>query len=162
MSISILKETHFLLHSFLLGVFMVVIYDVLRIFRGIIKHGMIGLFIEDFLYWVVNSVLIFIMLYQENNGSIRWFSIFGVAFGMILYNITVSRFLVKYIIWILRKILHFIGVIVKFISTPFAFTYKVSKTATLSVFDKFKLIVKFIIKRLKNKWRTIKMILCKR
>ncbi len=162
MSQSIFQETHFLLHSFLLGVIMVVIYDVIRIFRGVIKHGKISIIVEDFLYWIANSILIFIMLYKENNGSLRWFSIAGVALGMILYNVTISSFLVTYIVLALNYIIKFIGDIIKFIVKPFAFLLKKTGKAAGYGCGKGKLFMKFILKRLKNKWRTIKIVLCKR
>ena len=52
MSSQIVEETLFLYHAVLLGVFVAVIYDVIRIFRRVIKHNRFFISLEDILYWI--------------------------------------------------------------------------------------------------------------
>lgn len=86
-----------MLNSFLLGIGITMVYDSLRIFRRVYPHRMFWVSVEDLLYWVFAACSIFYLLYYENNGTFRWFAIVGMLLGMLLYNRTVSPFLVKWI-----------------------------------------------------------------
>ena len=99
------QELVFLLISFALGEGLVMLYDVFRIFRKVVPHGVIWISVEDVLYWIVAALLIFGMIFQENDGLIRWFAIGGILLGMLFFNHFVSPFLIRSISGILKKIL---------------------------------------------------------
>lgn len=99
------QELVFLLISFALGEGLVMLYDVFRIFRKIVPHGVIWISVEDVLYWIVAALLIFGMIFQENDGLIRGFAIGGILLGMLFFNHFVSPFLIRSISGILKKIL---------------------------------------------------------
>lgn len=86
----------------LLGAGLMFLYDVLRIVRIIIQHSIVMISIEDILYWAVAGVLMFVLLYKEDAGSIRWFAVAVTALGMLVYNFAVSRFTVPFIGKVLR------------------------------------------------------------
>lgn len=90
-------ELVFLLISIALGEGLVILYDVLRIFRRVVRHGLVWISIEDVCYWIISSLLVFGMIFQTNDGLVRGFSIGGICLGMLFYNHFVSPFLVKYI-----------------------------------------------------------------
>ena len=69
----------------MLGVLMMIAYDILRIFRRILPHNTAAVAVEDILYWLACGVCIFRMLYVENSGAIRGFAIAAVVLGMLLY-----------------------------------------------------------------------------
>ncbi len=106
---SILAEVRFLLVSILSGAGMILFYDIFRIFRRVIPHGTVWIAIEDFFYWVSCAVLIFAMLYQENDGLIRGFAMGGMVIGMFCYNHFLSPFLVKYAAKVLGVVVGFAG-----------------------------------------------------
>lgn len=85
-----------------LGAGLMFLYDVLRIVRIVIPHSIAVLSIEDIIYWMVAGVLMFVLLYKEDAGSIRWFAVAVTALGMIVYNFVVSRFTVPFIGKVLR------------------------------------------------------------
>ena len=118
MSPEIELEICFLFHSFLMGILITVLYDVLRIVRRIIPHNIVAVSLEDFLYWIFCSILVFLMLIRENNGILRWFAVAGAALGMLLYEKTLGVLFVKYFSLFLRKILHFVGKLVKIMAKP--------------------------------------------
>ncbi len=118
MSESIIKEIDFLGASVLTGVIILVIYDVLRIFRRVISHSQGAVGLEDFLYWLLVTFFIFSMLFRKNNGAIRWFSVLGIFLGMVLYNITISPFLVKYLAMFFIKIKNLLKKILFFFLKP--------------------------------------------
>ena len=64
---------------------MMVLYDILRLWRRLIHHNTFAVAVEDVLYWLVCGVLIFRMLYLENSGAVRGFAIVAVVLGMLLY-----------------------------------------------------------------------------
>lgn len=100
MSEGILFELQFFFRAFVWGIFMMSLYDLIRIFRRLIRHGTAAIAVEDLLYWLVCGVLIFRMLYVENSGAVRGFAIAAVVLGMLLY-LQFSKLLNK-----VRKKLH--------------------------------------------------------
>ena len=80
----------------LLGAGLMFLYDILRIVRIVIPHSIVVISIEDVLYWLVAGVFMFMLLYKEDAGSIRWFAVAIVAGGMVIYNFGVSRFVVPF------------------------------------------------------------------
>ena len=79
-----------MLHSFLLGAFITFCYDIFRILRRIIPHGIFWISLEDLIFWVMATGGIFYLLYYENNGMFRWFAVISAAAGMLLYKKTLS------------------------------------------------------------------------
>ena len=66
------------------------------LFRSrIIKHKWFFVAVEDMLFWIIAAVLIFRMMYRQNDGTIRAFSILGMTLGMIVYNQSLSKLVVK-------------------------------------------------------------------
>ena len=63
MSPEIELEMYFLFHSFLMGILITVLYDILRILRRILPHNILAVSVEDFLYWIVCSLLVFVTTY---------------------------------------------------------------------------------------------------
>ena len=68
---NIFQELDFFAVSFALGILLVLIYDCLRIFRRLVRHGTMWISLEDLLYWIFTAFVIFAMLYQKNDGLIR-------------------------------------------------------------------------------------------
>ena len=97
MSLGIIKELQFFGLAVLRGIWILALYDVLRILRRVIPHGVWVIALEDVLYWACTALLIFQLLYRENDGALRGYALFAVAAGMFAYHQTVSGFLVKYI-----------------------------------------------------------------
>lgn len=84
MSEGIFLELQFFARAFLWGVFLALLYDFIRLFRCLVRHGTLALAVEDILYWLACGILIFRMLYEENSGAIRGFAIAAVILGMLL------------------------------------------------------------------------------
>lgn len=118
MSQNIINEAYFFGCCVLTGITVIFMYDVLRIFRRIIIHGVIAIGIEDFIYWVGSSFFVFHIIYIRNDGVLRGFAILAIVLGMIMYNLTISNILVKYISMILNKI-------IKIVTAPIKWIYKI-------------------------------------
>lgn len=97
MSTGVLGELQFFGLAVLRGILVLVLYDILRIIRRILPHGIFAVALEDLLYWIGTAFLVFQLLYRENDGAVRGYALFAVALGMFLYHQTVSGWLVHYI-----------------------------------------------------------------
>ena len=95
MSEVIRYEAWLLVLSLLTGAWLMVAYDLLRVFRLMIRHGALLMGIEDFFYWICAGLVTFKQLYEQNDGGLRAYVIAGVLGGMILYDRLISRFLFK-------------------------------------------------------------------
>jgi hypothetical protein len=151
MSDMIRLEVNFFMVSLVWGIILMIIYDGLRIFRRLVKHSVCAVSLEDILYWMVSAVLIFKMMYQQNSGIIRGFSIMAMGIGMALYHYTVSNIIVDWIVKLISLIfgpllwmIHKIGHIIR------------------TIFLNVKKIIKIIIKRLKISFKTVKIALTKK
>ena len=151
---TILKEADILLKSLATGVILIFVYDLLRIIRRLVPHGTVWIAVEDFLFWAGSAIAIFVMLYRENDGYLRGFSIGGVVLGMILYSLLLSRFVVKGSVFILEKVLYVLFrplvCILRLLRRPFRFCARRGRKMG-----------RFLKKRLKKFLKTVRIGLCK-
>ena len=121
MSQNIIDEVTFLLHSILMGIVITFVYDGFIILRRLIRHNLFLISLEDLIFWIACAIGVFYMLYEENNGILRWFAVFGAALGMAAYKKSVSPFLVKIITAVIERIFHGLFCIFRFLFKPFRF-----------------------------------------
>lgn len=133
--------------SILVGAGLFLLYDVLRIFRRIAPHGNIWISVEDFIYWLICTAVVFVMLYWENDGMVRGFALLGLVFGMALYYLLLSRYVISVNVLIWKTVLGCIHRILHFFFGPII---RVGKK-----------VGQFLIKRLKKVARAVKISLCK-
>ncbi|MCI8409333.1 MAG: hypothetical protein HFJ09_08715 [Lachnospiraceae bacterium] len=109
------------------GIGLLFLYDFLRIYRGVIHHSRLKVFLEDYFFWLGSGFVIFLMLYQFNNGAIRSFSAFGIALGMWGYHVGPSTPWVCTMSRVLRWIIRQIKKILAILQKPFRFIWKICK-----------------------------------
>lgn len=144
-------ELQFFLISVLWGAILLLVYDILRIFRRLIKHDSFFVAFEDLIFWVCASLFIFVMMYKENNGIIRGFSVMGMAIGMILYYYLLSDFLVNMITKLIRTLI-----------SPFVFAIKKIIQFIKMIVSRCKKVSNFIIRALKKWIKSVRIALNKR
>lgn len=115
MSAEVINESIFWGYCFLTGIAITVVYDLFRIARNVIRHPYVIVAVEDIVFWIFVSVTLFLLLYHMNNGSLRWFAVFGLFVGMIFYKKILGDILVIFMSTILERILHLVG---RLISPP--------------------------------------------
>lgn len=101
-----MNENVFLLHAFLLGVEITFLYDILRILRRVFVHGNGMVSLEDIAFWIYCAGKVFLLMFRESNGNLRWFAVLGAVLGMYLYHRTLSPLLVKYVSGFLNMLLN--------------------------------------------------------
>lgn len=131
---TIFKESDMILKSFAMGGILMFLYDILRIFRKLFPHSVVFVAVEDVLFWLFSGVTIFILLFLENDGSLRGFFIFGIVVGMMVYLGTISPYFVKFTVFLLKKLWYVLSFPLRFL-------------------------IKLLKKPLQNFWKTVKIAL---
>ena len=114
----------FLLHALFTGVFIAFVYDGWIIFRRVIPHKGFVESLEDLVFWIFCAVYVFLWLYRESNGTLRWFAVMGALSGMILYKRTISSLWVKGAVWFLNHVIRLIRRCFSFLWKPIHFLWK--------------------------------------
>ena len=99
------------------GAVITFVYDLIRIFRRFISHSNFWIGVEDFLFWMWTAFWSFAVLYRENDGSLRLYTILSMTIGMIVYHRTISEPLVNFFGNKLK--IFFAGIIMKLIHNRF-------------------------------------------
>ena len=117
-------ENEFLFYAFLTGIYITFVYDILRIFRRVFPQGEVLVSLEDMVFWIYCASKVFLLMYYESNGTLRWFAVLGAIAGMFLYGKLVSPFFVKYVSLGLQKLLGLFGKAIVFFLRPFARAFR--------------------------------------
>lgn len=109
------------------GIIIGILFDFFRILRKSFSGRDIITYIEDILFWILTGIILLYSFFTFNNGEIRLFMFLGVILGCIFYMITISKYFIKInvaIITVLKKIIY---QIVKVLTLPFQFIFKMLK-----------------------------------
>lgn len=120
------NENEFLLHAFIMGVFITFVYDILRIFRRVFPHRKFMVSLEDIIFWIYCGAEVFLLMHRESNGTLRWFAVLGALTGMLLYKKLVSILFVKWVSFVLQKLVYVLLKIGKILFTPFMAVGKIA------------------------------------
>ena len=153
-SAGIYEELALLCSFFLVGVFLAASYDVLRILRGIIPHSVFFINLEDLIYWMYVAVIVFVELYDKNDGRLRAYVFGSILTGMVIYAGSFGRICVPHIIRLLRRVL---GILFGPVRRAAAYLDAKQKKGQ-EICGKVWICQK---KRLKKLWKMVKMSLCK-
>lgn len=128
MSPIITNQAALFLRSVEIGIMMGILFDLIRIFRKLVKHPNFLVQIEDMLYWIVCGFIGFYMFYVCNYAEIRPFIFIGISLGAIFYFMTfsvifmkIAAIIINYVKEFVRKLLQAIK---KYILTPIKFVLK--------------------------------------
>ena len=79
----------------LLGAFLALIYDGIRIFRLLLQHKDWLVDIEDLVYWIFTVWIVFCTFFRYNQGVLRGYAFVGMFLGVVLYLLTLSNLLLR-------------------------------------------------------------------
>lgn len=116
------QEWLFFLCSALYGAECFVVYDLIRAIRRTWEHGKILIAAEDIFFWAASGIFLFTRLYHWNNGILRWYFFLGLFLGMLLYAVTISDWVLKFVSFFLKRLKMFFlwgNIIVKRITAVF-------------------------------------------
>jgi len=162
MSHQIVEESTFFLYSVCMGIIITFIYDLIRLLREMIPHNTFFISIEDILFWIFTCFAQFMLLYKVNNGMVRWYSIAGAFFGMIIYKKSIGQYMVVILSKIIRKTLHVALRIFMYVISPIRWIVRKTKPVFMRIAQNYRLKRKKAKNKLTDKVNGVKISLCKR
>ena len=66
-------------------------YRFLHCVRQIVRHNLLAIEIEDFLFWIFSALFLFVQIYHTTSGSIRWHFVLGVVFGAVISSLALLK-----------------------------------------------------------------------
>jgi spore cortex biosynthesis protein YabQ len=88
-----------------------IIFDIYRFIVPTTKFKGITQYILDSLFWLVIIIITFIVLILTNYGEVRFYLILGMTLGLVLYYLTLSRLVIKLLVFIKKVLLKILKVI---------------------------------------------------
>ena len=143
-------QTICFLRALVLGVFLCLLYD---FFGSLRKAGIssdFAVFIQDILFFIIASPLIFIFLLATTNGEIRLYIILGIAIGFLIFKMTVSKLLVFLLSKFFKALFFVSGFVNRGINGFFVAISKLFKSFFEKTLTFFKKSLKSFKKGLKN------------
>ena len=129
------------------GVLIGIIFDIFRILRKTIKTSDFVTYIEDFLFWIITSSILFYSIFTYNNGELRFFMFLAVILGFVLYLCTISSYLIKINVKIINVIKRIFLNLFEIIYKPLIKTFKILKKI---IFKPILFVIINIRKNMKN------------
>lgn len=115
----VFTQFNLLVYSLLAGVLTGILFDFYRVLRGLEAPNRVITFIEDTLFWILTSIIVFIFLLRTNYAYLREYVFISIALGIILYMWILSKYFIKLEYRFARSITLFIRVTFKYIVYPF-------------------------------------------
>lgn len=123
----LINQTLLFLIFIINGVLIGIIFDIFRISRKTIKTSDFVTYIEDFLFWIITSIILLYSIFTYNNGELRFFMFLAVILGFSLYLFTISSYLIKINVKIINLVKKVFLKIFEIIYNPFIKVFKILK-----------------------------------
>jgi len=78
-------------------------YHILMFFRTVIKHNVSFADAEDILFLMAAGFAFFLVIYERNDGILRWYAFAGAGLGCLAYIRTLGSTLEQARMWLLQK-----------------------------------------------------------
>lgn len=121
MVISISEQFRLVIFSLIAGILTGILFDSYRIIRGFSNVNKIITFVEDTLFWIFTSVVVFIFLLYTNYAYIGMYVYMCIAIGIYLYMKLLSKIFIKSQYKIFNILGKICRVTINFILYPFQF-----------------------------------------
>jgi len=158
MIISVNNQALLLLAAVYGGLLLGLFFDTYRFARNIFNFGRMITCIGDFVFWIIGSAIILIIVYKSSSGLLRVYQLMGFALGMLIYIKVLSRYIIKLLYILVFCIKKFFYTMLKIVRGPlvvlsrilWAPYYRIKKIV-FEVFEKMLKDAKKRINLLKNK-----------
>ena len=128
----ICRQTHIFLLSCVAGIFSGFIFDIFRIKRRLVKTSDIVVYVEDIIYWLIISVVLFALMYYSNESEVRSYILFGIFIGVVIYVFLFS----KCVIFCFTKVIKVVYKLIKFPINIVRRVFRISVNVFLKIFKK--------------------------
>lgn len=73
------------------GIIVRFIYQCIDCFRGIHRHKLSLIELEDIVFWIGTAIYLFVQIYHTSDGSIRWYFVLGIVLGVAFATIFLRK-----------------------------------------------------------------------
>ena len=130
------------------------LFDIFRVFGKFVKKSFWVVGISDLIYWL-SATLIFVASAEFlNSGELRFYLFLGVAVGLLLYYLLLSKLIITIFFRIIKLFLQIFKLILKILLTPTHFLYKILLER---FFRKIKKTMIFFYREIKKKIRSLRI-----
>jgi len=109
------------------GVLIGILFDFFRILRKSFKTADFITYLQDITFWILTGILTLYFIFIYNNGEIRLYVFLGIILGILLYMLTISKYIIKFSVKAITFIKNIIGKIIQILNYPFTFIGKIIK-----------------------------------
>lgn len=157
-SVQIVHQVQLFGQAVLFGCCMLLVYDLIRIFRRVAAHGVVWIAVEDMFFWVISAFVLFQFLYQEDDGKVRGFVILAMFLGMLLYGRLCSRGVVKGGTFLLQRLCGGVRSFFRGIMKPVKIMVSPVGKCAQCLRQICKKRNRYVKKRLKKLWKALKWV----
>ncbi len=119
------QEVIFFLALTACGAAIAFLLDIFRAFRIAVRPSSAAVAVSDVLFCAGAMFIALACVWNLNSGIFRFYEIVGIILGAILYFSSISKWILRFFVFVFRKILKFIKIICKILLTPLSFLYKI-------------------------------------
>ena len=98
----------------IVGILLGFIFDIFRAFRKSIKNSNVATNIEDILFVIISFIIIAMVVQIVSKGELRFYILLGIIFGILIYFLSVSKYIITGETWILKSIIKILKSIYNF------------------------------------------------
>lgn len=100
------------------GVLIGILFDTFRILRKSFKTSDLVTTVEDITFWILTGILTLYFIFYYNNGEIRFYIFFGIILGILIYILTISKYIIKFSVTVINFIKCIINKIIQVLFYP--------------------------------------------
>ena len=149
--------TSFIIFS-IIGVIVSIIFDVFRILRKTFRTPDIITYIEDIIFWIATGLIILFSIFLFNNGELRLYIFIGIIIGIVLYMLFISKYFIKFNVFIINLIKNIIAKILHIILKPIKHIYFLLKKFLFKPISFVFINFRKIFTKMNNKLKKIKLL----
>lgn len=127
MIISGQTQFYILLYSILAGVLTGVLFDLYRVIRGFQSSNKVVTFIEDVLFWIAASMIVFIFMLITNYAYISLYIYLYIGVGLFIYLKLVSHYFICIQHNIVKTLLKIIRISINIVLYPFELIFNIKR-----------------------------------
>lgn len=120
MFISMTASFKIMLGACFIGVLLGILFEFFRLCRQF-KNGFISVFLFDFIFFLLASMVITKYCIQYNDGQMRWFILPACLIGFTVYRISLGKWLYRPILFLTKKFFGLLKKICCFIFSPLVY-----------------------------------------
>lgn len=118
MKLFFFSQTQFLFLSFAFGFAAGLWFEVFRIIRRAVRHGVFAVALEDLAFFIPTAAAYWILCFGAALGRLRWFSFFALVLGFLVYLMSLGRLLTALSGAIIAFVKRLVRLILKTIAVP--------------------------------------------